>query len=77
MLVISATTAAFCTKLLPEVPVPLPGVLTVNMSRSPVVRPPACRMLVGEPGTIVVAAATPTEVPPGLTVKAKLVSGKL
>lgn len=45
--VISATIAAFCTRLVPVLVLPLPGVDTVKRMRSPTFKPPGARMLLG------------------------------
>src|SRR4029077_17349685 len=63
MFVISATAVAVCTELVPLTPVPLPGLLTTNRSRSPVTRPPGARIEFGDGagglGTVTVAVAPP------------------
>ena len=74
MFVISATTAAFCTRLVPTFVLPLPGVLTVNSTRSPFTRPPGERILLGCTAPLITATAE--EVLVG-KVKVKLLSGKL
>src|SRR3984885_7116985 len=74
--VISPTAAAVCTELVPWAVLPLPGVLTVNSSRSPKLRPPGARMFVGRPAVRTVAGPTVAWVPLG-KVNAKLVRGKL
>src|SRR5258708_6016066 len=74
MPVISATTAAFCTELVPMLPVPLPGVLTMNRSKSPTLRPPGARILFGWAAPF--TTATLAEVVVG-KVNVKFESGKL
>src|SRR5271170_5223370 len=76
--VISPTTAAVCAELVPwTLPaVPGPGVVTRKNIRSPTLRPPGARMLVGKPAVITGAAPTVAWVVLG-NVNEKLVSGKL
>src|ERR1700722_2147551 len=58
--VISATAEAVCAALVPWAVLPLPGVLTRNSNKSPTLRPPGARMLLG--ATAAFTTATVAEV---------------